>query len=136
MATARGIVAWIVFVCVQLLFIPLAIIGIVFSIYQQTAVSKRLGASGTALNIAAERSNMDRFGLREDRAAGQLLRALSDPLVLSGWLILFPWYLRYRISGKAGGYPALSAPGKETIGHMVPDRTVVIDRLIDQARAG
>lgn len=129
----RVLAAWIVFIVVQIPFIPLALVGIALSLYAQVLMSKKLGISGTALNVAAERSIMDRFGLREDWASGQLLRALSNQSVLGGWLILFPWYLRYKISGKNAGYPALSAPGNETVAHIVADRTAVMDRIIEKS---
>ncbi len=129
----RDLVAWIVFIPVQLLFIPLTIVGIVFSMYAQTVVSKKLGVSGTAVNVASERLIMDRFGLRADRATGQLLRTLPNASMIGGWLILFPWYLRYKISGKNAGFPTLSAPGKETVANMMPDRTVAIDRIIEKS---
>ncbi|MBN1285415.1 MAG: class I SAM-dependent methyltransferase [Anaerolineae bacterium] len=129
----RDVVAWIVFVVVQIPFIPLAIFGIALSLYTQTIVSKRLGVSGTAANVAAERMLMDRFGLRADRASGQLLRTLPNVSMIGGWLILFPWYLRYKISGKNAGFPALSTSGKETVANMMPDRTVAIDRIIQKS---
>lgn len=129
----RDLVAWIVFVIVQIPFIPLAVVGIVLSIYVQTVVSKKLGVSGTAANVAAERSLMDRFGLREDQAARQLSGALPNQSTLGGWLILLPWYLRYKISGKTAGFPALSAPGQETIAHQIADRTAAIDRMIQKS---
>ena len=130
----RDLAAWIVFFVMQILFIPLAIAGIALSMYAQTVVSKKRGVSGTALNVAAERSLMDRFGIREDRAAGQLVKALSNLSMIGGWLILFPWQLRYKISGKRSGYPALSTPGQETVANMVADRTLIIDRLIAKLR--
>jgi methyltransferase (TIGR00027 family) len=129
----RDIVAWIVFIVVQVLFIPLAIVGIALSTYAQFVVSKRLGVSGTAVKIASERLIMDRFGLREDRAAGQLLRALPNESVIGGWFILFPWYLRYKISGKNVAFPVLSASGKETVANLIADRTVAIDRIIQKS---
>lgn len=131
----RDITAWIVFVVLQILFIPLAIIGILLSTYSQLVISKRLGVSGTAVNVASERLIMHRFGLREDRAIAQLLRELPNVSMLGGWLILLPWYLRYRISGKNAGFPAISSPGKETVASMVRDRTLVIDRIIQKSGA-
>ncbi len=132
-STIRDILAWIVYVIVQILFIPLAIAGIALSVYAQAVVSKRLGVSGTAANVASERLIMHRFGIREDRAAERLLGALPNLSMLGGWLILLPWYLRYKISGKTAGYPALSTPGEETIASMVADRTVAIDRIIEKS---
>jgi methyltransferase (TIGR00027 family) len=129
-STMRDIVAWIVFAVLQVLFIPLAIVGIAGSMYNQFVVSKKLGVSGTAVQIASERFIMDQFGLREDRAAGQLLRALPNQSMVMGWLILLPWYLRYRISGRNVAYPVISTPGNETVSSMVMDRTVTIDRII------
>ncbi len=129
----REILAWIFYVILQILFIPLAIVGIAISIYSQSVISKKLGVSGTAAEIASERMIMDRFGLREDRAAGQLVQVLPNVSILGGWLILFPWYIRYKLSGKNAGFPAISAPGKETVANSIVDRTVMMDQLIQNS---
>jgi methyltransferase (TIGR00027 family) len=123
----------ILFVVVQILFIPIAILGILMSIHAQFTISRKLGVSGTALEIASERSIMDRFGLRKDTATVSFVEALSVESTIGGWLILFPSYLRYKISGATFGFPAVSPPGRETITNMVIDRTIAVDELIQKA---
>ncbi len=68
----RNILALIAFIILQILFIPLAIIGAVWVGYKQLVVSKKLGVSQTAIEIINGRWTMHIFGLREDPAAAKL----------------------------------------------------------------
>ncbi len=58
------VIALLVFVIVQILFIPLAIVGFILVFYKQMYVSKKLGVSSTAIEVINGRWTMDVFGLR------------------------------------------------------------------------
>ena len=72
------IVALIVFIVVQILFILLAIVGVILVSYKQLIGSKKLGASSTATKIITYRWMMDVFGLREDTASVNLSGGKND----------------------------------------------------------
>ena len=60
-------IALIVFVIVQILFIPLTIVGLILVFYKQMHGSKKLGVSSTAIEAINGRWTMDVFGFeRED----------------------------------------------------------------------
>ena len=72
------ILALIVFIVVQILFIPLAIVGAILVVYKQVYGSKKLGASATATKVITYRWMMDVFGLRDDKASVNLYRVLPN----------------------------------------------------------
>jgi len=125
--------ALLVFILVQIAFIPFAIVGIALVFYKQTFTSKKLGVSGTAIEVINGRWAMDVFGLRRDTAAVKLSRVLPNNSILGMWLVLFPLYLRYRISGETSGYPTLAKPGEEGLAHIILNRTVYFDDLIERS---
>lgn len=129
----RDAVAWIVFVIVQAVFLPLAVLGVVLYGFAELVVSRRLGVSGTAGEIAAYRFMMDRFGLREDAASVRLVRALPTVSVTGLWLLLFPWWLRSRLSGRTFGLFGVPAAGRERPLDVIVARTLYIDRIIEKA---
>ena len=62
----RSFLALLVFIVLQILFIPLGIIGVILVGYRQLIVSKNLGVSQTAIEIINGRWTMHVFGLRDD----------------------------------------------------------------------
>ncbi len=93
-----SIPALIVFIILQILFIPLAIMGAVWVGYKQIVVSKKLGASQTAVEIINGRWTMHIFGLRDDHAAAKLTPVLPNTSTFGLWLALFPLYVYSRIA--------------------------------------
>ena len=85
----RKIIGLIVFVIIQTLFIPLAIIGAIITYYKQMHVSKKLGVSSTAIEIINGRWTMDRFGLRKDSATVKLFNVLPNTSPLGLYFALF-----------------------------------------------
>lgn len=127
-------IALLVFIIVQIIFIPLAIVGFVLVAYKQMFVSKKLGVSSTAIEIINGRWTMDVFGLRKDTASVKLIRVLPNTSVLGLWMFLYPSYLRYKISGENKGYPSISEPGKEGVANMVMNRSIYFDRIINKSK--
>jgi len=93
------------FVVIQILFIPMGIIGIILVAYKQMYISRKLGVSSTAIEVINGRWIMDKFGLREDAAAVRLNEVLPNASTFGLWLALFPLYLQYKIKGENTWYP-------------------------------
>ena len=121
-------IALIVFIIVQILFIPLAIIGGILTSFKQLVVSKRLGVSGTAISAIAQRWLMNFYGMRKDPATAKLYRALPNASEIGLWLVLFPGFLQYKI------HPAFPEEGKESLTNAVQARTFHIDKLIKESK--
>jgi methyltransferase (TIGR00027 family) len=127
-------IALIVYIIVQILFIPFAIIGFSLVFYKQMYVSKKLGVSSTAVEVINGRWAMDIFGIRKDTASVKLNQQLPNNSILGMWLFLFPLYLQYKISGKPKFYPSIAKPGEEGIAHIILNRTLYFDNLIEKAK--
>ncbi len=130
----RDILALIVFIILQILFIPLAIIGALLVAYKQLIVSKNLGVSQTAIEIINGRWTMHIFGLRDDDAAAKLAPVLPNTSTFGLWLALTPLYVYYRISGSTRWYPVIAEPGEEGIANLILNRTGYFDRIINNAK--
>lgn len=132
--SVRNILAFILFIILQILFIPLAIIGAILVGYKQLIVSKNLGVSQTAIEIINGRWTMHIFGLRDDPAAAKLTPVLPNSSTFGLWLALFPLYAHYRISGSTQWYPAIAPAGEEGLAHLILNRTGYFDSIIDKAK--
>lgn len=130
----RNILALIVFIVLQILFIPFAIIGSIFVGYRNYVVSGRLGVSGTAVDVNNGRWMMTVFGMRDDDALLRLNRALPNNSVLGLWATMLPLYLFYRITGKPL-YPTLPEPGEESLASFVQARTLFLDCIVTDHHA-
>lgn len=123
-----GFIALIIFIIVQIIFIPLALIGFVIVSINQLLVSKRLGVSSTAISAMGQRWIMNAYGMRKDPATAKLYRALPNGSEIGVWLLLFPSFLRYKI------HPSLAPEGKESIMNAIIARTFHIDKLINKSK--
>ncbi|MCP4427391.1 MAG: class I SAM-dependent methyltransferase, partial [Chloroflexi bacterium] len=130
----RNILALIIFIILQILFIPLAIIGAIWVAYKQLIVSKKLSVSQTAIEIINGRWTMHVFGLRDDPAAAKLAPVLPNTSTFGLWLALFPLYVYQRIAGSTRWYPVIVAAGEEGIANLVMNRTGYFDSIIDKAK--
>ncbi len=130
----KKLVASLVYVIAQLYMLPLAVIGFVLVFYKQMFVSRRLGVSSTAVEVINGRWTMDIFGLRNDPATVKLNEALPNTSTTGLWLFLYPLYLRYKISGEHWGYPTLAERGKEGVSHLIFNRTIYFDEIINKLK--
>ncbi|MFK7805694.1 MAG: class I SAM-dependent methyltransferase [Anaerolineae bacterium] len=130
----RNILALIIFIILQILFIPLAIVGGIWAGYKQLAMSKRLGVSQTAIEILNGRWTMHIFGLRDDAAAAQLAPVLPNTSTFGLWLALFPLYVLSHINGAPKWYPVIAKLGEEGISNLITNRTGYFDTIIDNAK--
>ena len=130
----KKLIASLIYVIAQLYLLPLAAVGFVLVFYKQMFVSRRLGVSSTAVEVINGRWTMDIFGLRKDPATVKLNEALPNTSTTGLWLVLYPLYLRYKISGEHWGYPTLAERGKEGVSHLVFNRTIYFDEIINKLK--
>ena len=123
-------IAWLVYIPLQTLWLPISLLGVIWVAYKQIVVSSRMGVSQTTVEIINGRWTMDVFGLRSDRAARMLASTIPNNSTGGLWLALFPLWLARHIAGKPFLYPTLPAPEKAGIANLVPSRTMEFDALI------
>ena len=130
-----SILSLLVYIPLQILFIPLAIVGAVLVGYKQIAVSKRMGISQTAIEILNGRWTMHVFGLRDDEATARLAHVLPNTSVTGLAAALFPLWVKYKMSGRHFLYPKPPQPGHESLAELVTARTIYFDQVIERVLA-
>lgn len=124
--------ALLVFIPLQLLFVPLAIVGLALATYKQLLISKRLGVSQTGIDVMSGRWTMHEFGMRKDEATVRMASVLPNYSPLGMWMVLFPLWVYSRIAGGNSIYPRQVAPGQEDIRDLVTARTRYFDAIIER----
>lgn len=127
-----SLLSLLVYVPLQIVFFPISIIAVLWVAYKQIGVSKRLGISQTAIEIVNGRWTLHWFGLRKDEASARLARVLPNTSVTGLIVILFPLWLKKKISGKPFMYPRIAEVGHEGFMDMVMARSAHFDRIIER----
>lgn len=120
--------ALLVFIIIQIVFIPFAIIGIIIVTFNQLVISKFLGVSCTAISAIGARWIMDAYGMRKDINTRKLFRTLPNGNAPGLWMLLFPSFIRYKI------YPVPAEEGKENISNLAIARTTHMDNIINKTK--
>ncbi len=124
--------SFLVYVPLQIAFIPLAVVGLILATYRQVFVSRRLGVSATGIEVIGGRWSMHVFGLRSDEASARLTRALPNVSTLGLWLVLFPLWVKAKVAGSPFLYPRVPPSGDEVLTDMIVARTLHFDELIER----
>lgn len=127
------LISFLVYIPLQIAFIPLAIAGVVLVAYRQMIVSKKMGISQTAIEVINGRWTMHVFGLRDDVATANLAAKLPNTSIFGLWLVIFPLWVKYKISGELFLYPRIADSGAENLSDLVIARTLYFDRIIESA---
>lgn len=125
-----NVISWLVFIPLQILFLPLTVLGTLLVAYKQILVSKRLGISMTTIEVINGRWSMHVFGMRDDQATARLAASLPNTSLFGLWLSLFPLWVKYKISGRLALYPRVPELGSETLVELITSRTLYFDRII------
>lgn len=125
-----SVIATLIYLVLQVLFLPLAALASMWVGYRQLMASRRLRVSATAVEIIHSRITLDWFGIRPDPESVALARALPNASPGGLFLALLPLYIRYRLTGKNWLYPKLPVEGQESMAELITARTLYFDRLL------
>ena len=123
-------IAWLIYIPLQILWLPLSVLGVLWVAYKQIWRSKALGLSQTAVEIINGRWTGHVFGLRKDVASYRLAGQLPNNSVFGLWITLFPLWIARMIAGKPILYPQLPDDKDSRITNMVFSRSQRFDELI------
>ena len=126
----RKSVGIFVFIILQIIFLPLTILGFMIAIFKPIYVSRKMGVSSTAIDVLYVRCMMHIFNQRKDGQAYKLLRCLPNASAFGMWLFLFPWYIKYVINSKVPTIAKAPKEGYESVISLVSARTPFFDRII------
>lgn len=122
--------AYLLYIPLQIVWLPLTILGVILVGQGQRAVSRRLGVSWTAVEILNARWMMDVFGLRRDKAARRLAAHIPIDSAFGLWLAFFPLWLTRWIVRTPFLFPVVPPRERTGISSMVIMRTFAIDEAI------
>ncbi|MBW2253778.1 MAG: SAM-dependent methyltransferase [Deltaproteobacteria bacterium] len=107
------LLSWLIFVPLQILWIPVSLVGVVLVAWKQSWT-------------------MHLFGMREDEATHRLAKVLPNTSTAGLFLTLFPLWVKWKIAGELAIYPRDPVPGAESIAELVTARTARFDGIIDR----
>ncbi|GAI21165.1 unnamed protein product, partial [marine sediment metagenome] len=123
---------FLIFLPIQILFIPLVIIGMIPALYKEFVVPKKLGVSFTAGQALQIHWYMHYFRLRSAEASVKFMKAFPCDshyglLAFMGALII-----ANRICGFRPSFVTIPEPGKETLGTYTNCRAINFDRIMEK----
>lgn len=122
----------LVFLILQILFIPFTIIGIILCIYKEMSISKKIGVSFTAGQAIQPLWVLHYFGTRTDEALVKFIRHLPIESHI-GLLGLFGASLiANRICGFKASLAKIPESGNETLNTYINTRAVQFDRIFEK----
>jgi methyltransferase (TIGR00027 family) len=125
-----SLLAWLIYIPLQILWLPLSIIGGLWVAYKQVWISRKLGLSQTAVAAVNQRWIADVFGLRQDAPSRRLAGKLPNNSIVGARLLLFPLLVARAIAGKPILYPLLPDDSKVGLASMIFARSARFDDLI------
>jgi len=126
------IVQFIVFLIIQIPFIPLAIIGLIPMIYKEMKVSKKLGVSFSAGQAIQPRWIMHYFRTRADEASVKFVKELPIESHYGFLGLMGAAIIANRICGYKPSLASIPEPGKETVMTWLNSRTMHFDRFMEK----
>jgi methyltransferase (TIGR00027 family) len=123
--------SFLVFIVLQILFLPISLTGVLLILYKQLVVSRRIGVSQTGIEVLKGRWTMQWFGIRQDKVADKLMWSLPNTSPVGLALFLFPLWVKYKISGRYFFYPQIPRKGEERMADVIVARTLCFDRIIE-----
>jgi len=123
---------FLIFLPIQIIFIPLAIFGLILTSYKEYKVAKKMGISPTTMGAAGNKWLMHYFGTRSDEATVKFIKALP----IESHYGLLATYGAAIIANKICGYkPSLASipePGTETLITFQNSKTMDFDSSMEK----
>ena len=126
------LVQFIVFLIIQIPFIPLAIIGFMPAIYKEMMVSKKLGVSFSAGQAIQSRWIMHYFRTRADEATVKFIKVLPTESHYGFLGFMGAAIIANRICGYKPSLASIPEPGKETVMTWISSRVMHFDRIMEK----
>ena len=122
----------ILYIPIQIIFIPFAIIGIIIGIYKGIGKSKKLGVSFTACRALQYRWFMHYFNTRPDPLSVAFTKKFPCESHFGLWSIMGALIISQRLFGFTTKLGKVPEPGEETLVSMVGRRLLMFDRIMEQ----
>lgn len=122
----------ILYIPIQIIFIPFAIIGIIDAIYKEMRKSKKLGVSFSAIKALQYRWFMHYFNTRPDPISVAFTKKFPCESHFGMWSIMGPLIISQRLFGFTTRLGKLVEPGEETSGSTAGIRVLMFDKVMEK----
>ena len=122
----------ILYVPIQIIFIPFAIIGIIDAIYKEMGKSKKLGVSFSAIKALQYRWLMHYFNTRPDPLSVAFIKKFPCESHFGMWSIMGPLIISLRLFGFPAKLGKLVEPGEETPDSTAGIRVLMFDKIMEK----
>jgi methyltransferase (TIGR00027 family) len=122
----------ILYIPIQIIFIPFAIIGLINAIYKEMRKSKKLGVSFTAIQALQYRWIMHYFNTRPDSLSVAFIKKFPCESHFGLWSVFGALIISQRLFGFTTRLGKLNEPGKERIISTPGRRLLMFDRIMEK----
>ncbi len=122
----------ILYIPIQIIFIPFAIIGIIYGFYKEFGKSKKLGTSYSAGQTLQYRWFMHYFNTRPDPFSVAFTKKFPCESHFSLWSIMGPLIISHRFFGFTTRLGKLVEPGEETLEATAGIRVLTFDKIMEK----
>ncbi len=122
----------VLYLVIQIIFIPFAIIGIIVGYYKGVGKSKKLGISFTACRALQYRWFMHYFDTRPDPFSVAFIKKFPCESHFGLWSFMGALIISQRLFGFTTKLGKIPEPGKENLVSMVARRLLQFDRIMEQ----
>ncbi|MGD9132583.1 MAG: SAM-dependent methyltransferase [Desulfobacterales bacterium] len=122
----------ILYIPIQIIFIPFAIIGIIVGIYKGIGKSKKLGISFTACRALQYRWFMHYFNTRPDPLSVAFTKKFPCESHFGLWSTMGALIISQRLFGFTTKLGKVPEPAEETLVSMVGRRLLMFDRIMEK----
>lgn len=118
------------YIPIQIIFIPFAIIGLIVAIYKEMGKSKKLGISFSAIKALQYRWFMHYFDTRPDPLSVAFTKKFSCESHFGMWLVMGALIISQRLFGFTTKLGKLVEPGEETVDSTAGIRVLTFDKIM------
>jgi len=122
----------ILYIPIQIIFIPFAIIGMIIAIYKEMGKSKKLGVSFSAIKALQYRWFMHYFNTRSDPFSVAFTKKFPCESHFGMWSIMGALIISVRLSGFPDMLGKLVEPGEETADSTAGIRVLMFDKVMEK----
>lgn len=122
----------IIFILIQIIFIPLAVVGFIDAIYKEMGKSRKLGVSFSAVKALQYRWLMHYFNTRPDPVSVAFTKEFPCESHFGMWSIMGPLIISQRFFGFTTRLGKLAEPGEETLDSTAGIRVLMFDKVIEK----
>jgi methyltransferase (TIGR00027 family) len=128
----KKILQTILYIPIQIGFIPFSIVGLIVGIYKEMGRGKRLGVSYSAGQALQYRWFMHYFNTRQDPLSVAFTKKLPCESHFGLWALMGPLIISQRLFGFTTKFGKLDEPGEESLVSTGGRRVLMFDKLIEK----